>query len=188
MRHDAAKNRERILEVARERIGERGEDVAMDDLAAAAGVAVGTLYRHFANKRALIDAVLLDAVEQIAATAEAALARTRSGAPAVDELASVFRYVAERHGIDAMVKRAAAALGGGAASHPEALTYADGSPERRAWDAIAALLRTAQRDRQVREDLEVDDLVALLGGVPGVDAPAKIRATYVDVVLAGIRA
>jgi AcrR family transcriptional regulator len=54
LRADAARNRERILAAAKEVFGTTGDQAQIDDVARAAGVGVGTLYRHFPNKDALI--------------------------------------------------------------------------------------------------------------------------------------
>src|SRR5690349_18357886 len=57
LRADAERNRARILAAAAEVFAERGLDVSLDDIAAAAGVGVGTVYRRFPDKDALIDAL-----------------------------------------------------------------------------------------------------------------------------------
>src|SRR5919202_1014810 len=56
-RKDAARNRQRILAAATELFAERGLSVTLHDIAARAGVGVGTIYRHFPTKEPLIDAV-----------------------------------------------------------------------------------------------------------------------------------
>ena len=58
MRADAKRNRDRIVEVAREVFRERGYDASLDDIAKRAGVGPGTLYRHFPTREALLDAVM----------------------------------------------------------------------------------------------------------------------------------
>jgi AcrR family transcriptional regulator len=73
LRRDAERNRQLILEAAREVFRERGLDVTLDDIAKHAGVGVGTAYRRFANKDALIDELFEAQVEQFAAYAEEAL-------------------------------------------------------------------------------------------------------------------
>src|SRR5215813_1849416 len=76
LRADARRNRERVLAAAREVFAEQGREAQMDDVARKAGVGVGTVYRHFPTKMALIDALAKDAFERIAAAAEEQLART----------------------------------------------------------------------------------------------------------------
>src|ERR1039458_1210739 len=66
-RTDAQRNRERILEVAKEAFTRYGADASLDDIAKQAGVGAGTLYRHFPTRDALIEAVYRSEVEKLAA-------------------------------------------------------------------------------------------------------------------------
>ncbi|MFF0493378.1 TetR/AcrR family transcriptional regulator [Nocardia sp. NPDC004068] len=70
LRADAARNQQRILEAARELFAERGLDVTLDDVAEAAKVGVGTVYRRFANKRELIEEVFDRHVAEMAEATE----------------------------------------------------------------------------------------------------------------------
>ena len=74
LRADAARNRERILTAAGEVFAERGLDVTLDDIARHAGVGVGTVYRRFADKDQLIDALFDQRLDQITEIAEQAIA------------------------------------------------------------------------------------------------------------------
>lgn len=67
IRADAQRNRERILEVAKQAFTREGAGVSMDDIGRLAGVGPGTLYRHFPNRDALIEAVYRSEVERLAA-------------------------------------------------------------------------------------------------------------------------
>ena len=69
------RNYHRILDAAREVLGESGADACMEEIAARAGVGVGTVYRRFASKDALIDELLQLALEEIQSSTERALAR-----------------------------------------------------------------------------------------------------------------
>ena len=64
---DAQRNRERILEVAKEAFTRFGADASLDDIAKQAGVGAGTLYRHFPTRDDLIEAVYRSEVEKLAA-------------------------------------------------------------------------------------------------------------------------
>src|SRR6202167_5114535 len=66
-RTDAQRNRERILEIAKEAFTRSGADTSLDDIARDAGVGPGTLYRHFPTRDALIEAVYWTEVEKLAA-------------------------------------------------------------------------------------------------------------------------
>jgi AcrR family transcriptional regulator len=74
LRADAARNRARLIEAARELFAERGLNVTMDEIARHAGVGVGTAYRRFASREALIEALFDDRIEQVIANVETAAA------------------------------------------------------------------------------------------------------------------
>ncbi|MEV4320062.1 helix-turn-helix domain-containing protein [Actinocrispum sp. NPDC049592] len=74
LRADARRNREQIVEAARLLFVERGPDVPMEEVARAAGVGVGTLYRRFPDRGELLTAVALDVFERLSAMAGEAAA------------------------------------------------------------------------------------------------------------------
>lgn len=74
MRADAQRNRDRIVEVAREVFRERGYDAPLDEVAKRAGVGAGTLYRHFPTRDALLDAIMQSWVDRVDEGVEKALA------------------------------------------------------------------------------------------------------------------
>jgi AcrR family transcriptional regulator len=74
LRKDAERNRQRILAAAREVFADRGLTATLDDVAAHAGVGVGTVYRRFADKDELIDAVLEESIGDVVRLAEEGLA------------------------------------------------------------------------------------------------------------------
>jgi len=86
MRADAVKNRQRILEAAAEVFATKGVSVPIDLVAARAGVGVGTLYRHFPNKEALFEAIVLTKVEDLVTEA-------RNAATAEDPVGALFAFV-----------------------------------------------------------------------------------------------
>ncbi len=74
MRADAKRNRDRIVEVARDVFRERGYDASLDEVAKRAGVGAGTLYRHFPTRDALLDAIMQSWVDRVNEGVEKALA------------------------------------------------------------------------------------------------------------------
>ena len=185
VRADARRNRAGILDAARTLVAEAGVDVTMEDIARRAGVAVGTLYRHFPAKDDLVAAVLEDGAAQVAALAERAVAAVEGGAEPGEELEALFRAVADRYATDRAFKAATGRL-----EHDptEDLAHAvPGSAVHRATHAITALLDRARAAGAVQADTTLADLVMLLAAVPGPDAPATRRARYLDIVLAGLR-
>jgi AcrR family transcriptional regulator len=81
LRADARRNRDRVLAAASRAFAEHGLAVPLDDIAAAAGVGPGTVYRHFPTKEALFEAVSLANVLDLAAEAPSRISRTRSPEP-----------------------------------------------------------------------------------------------------------
>jgi AcrR family transcriptional regulator len=73
LRRDAERNRLRILQAAREVFADRGLDASLDQIAAHAGVGVGTVYRRFPDKDALIDALFEERIDEVAAAGQRAL-------------------------------------------------------------------------------------------------------------------
>ncbi len=71
LRADAQRNRARIIAAAQVAFQSRGEDASLEEIARAAGVGIGTLYRHFPNRNALLDSVFRESVDELCAQAEA---------------------------------------------------------------------------------------------------------------------
>ena len=76
LRADARRNQGQILAAARDVFVERGPGAPLDEIAKRAGVGIGTLYRHFADRQTLMRAVILDALVQTADAGERALAQS----------------------------------------------------------------------------------------------------------------
>lgn len=89
MRRDALRNRQRLLEAADAMFREHGVDVSVGEIAAAAGVGRGTLFRNFASKDALIAAVLAERIREVLALGEDLLANDP------DDVEVAFRFVEE---------------------------------------------------------------------------------------------
>jgi AcrR family transcriptional regulator len=176
LRADARRNRARLLEVADQVFTERGVGASTDEVARAAGVGIGTVFRHFPTKQALLAAVLAARLERLAAEAEALAAAPDPGA-ALDRL---IRLVVG----NASAKNAYAdALGGDIPGLKEEVGG-------RVRDAIAELLNRAQASGAVRAELRPTDLVALLIGASRAvenTADAAARERLLHVMLAGLR-
>jgi AcrR family transcriptional regulator len=92
VRADARRNRDRIVDVARQVFRERGYDASLDEIARRAGVGPGTLYRHFPTRDALLDAVMQAWVDRVTDTTDKAL--TYEGPPREFLVAWFEAYVA----------------------------------------------------------------------------------------------
>jgi AcrR family transcriptional regulator len=172
MRADAIRNRAKILEAARTEIAEHGPDVGMEVIAGTAGVAVGTLYRHFPTKTDLVGAVLAEYVEQITVEAESARdhAREGGGSP-LAVLVSFLREVIRISALNAAAKSAAPALGAAA-----------DIDETRAAAALSELIDMGIAAGQVRRDLSVTDIYMLISAAP-LDQPEPVRERWAALVL-----
>ncbi|HTB74709.1 MAG TPA: helix-turn-helix domain-containing protein [Polyangiaceae bacterium] len=152
-RADALRNRQRVLEVAREVFATEGLAVPIDKIADLAGVGVGTLYRHFPTKEALYAAVVLTRLENAAAEA-------RDLAKAPDPEAAFFRFLGLLVQEGSAKKDLAEAL---ATSGPQVKESIVGA-KKELGTALGKLLARAQRAGAVRRDATVADVFALIHG------------------------
>jgi AcrR family transcriptional regulator len=153
LRADAQRNRDRVLEAARTAFAAEGSDVSLDEIARRAGVGAGTVYRHFATKELLFEAVVFDRMEELV---EEARALSDDPDPGL-----AFSSFLERLGREGARKRDLVET---LASDGVHLQLAEAPIVRALIDALAELLRRAQRAGAVRSDISVDEVVALLTG------------------------
>jgi AcrR family transcriptional regulator len=177
VRADAVRNREKIIAAAREQITRLGPDTAMDTIAAAAGVAVGTLYRHFPTKADLVDAIVEEHLEIMVTEVEAAAARARAGAEAWPQLQELARRFVADAARDQAIKAAAQALGSQASGPLEARVYAAGEE----------LVAAAKAAGHLRPDASAADFALLIATAPA-DQPAAARQRWLDLFLSGLAA
>lgn len=153
-RADARRNRERLLEVAAEAFSAHGVDASLEDIARKAGVGVGTLYRHFPNRDALIEAVFRRNVDQLVVTAEDLLAN-KPPVEALDEFLSQFvSYVATKKGLATHLKSVLSA-------DSEIFTYS----HQQMTTSITSLVQAAIADGSIRPDVEPMDVLRGISGV-----------------------
>lgn len=178
LRADAQRNRGRILEAARAHITLHGPDVGMDEIAAAAGVAVGTLYSHFPTKVHLVASVVSEFTAQMADRSESAAAAMRNGSPAYTELTALLRDIAIATATNQAAKAAAAALDA---------DQGDASDLHRGRAALQSIINQARADRTVRSDLSIEDFYLLVHNIPA-GQPTDTLDRWVDLLLHGIAA
>ena len=176
LRRDAVRNYERILDSAREVFGQSGSDACIEEIAARAHVGVGTVYRRFASKHALMDELLRLALEELIVAADEALART------------------DGHGLEQLLR----AFGQSFAEHA---SYANLLLEREPDPAATAAIRRATAELTARAvaagtvgpGVTPGDVTALISGMRGlVQTPGALARDvwqrFLDIHLAGLRA
>lgn len=151
-RADARRNFEKLLAAGREVLREPGASAPLEDVAERAGVGIGTLYRHFPTRQALLEAVFLDEVEALARAAEEIAALSPWDA-LVEWLG---RYVAF-----AATKRILTEALLEVSETSEVLTACRGAIGR----AGSSLLERAQAADAVRPDVILMDVLKMVGGV-----------------------
>ena len=155
MRADAKRNYDRLVEAAREVFREQGYDASLDLVAKRAGVGPGTLYRHFPNRDALLDAIMQSWVDRVDDAVEKAL--THEGSPR-DLLVAWF---------EEYVRLISLHKGG-----PAKITSALGNPDSPIMTKCQVLTRASDRvverlreEGALREDVETLQMCRLVGGV-----------------------
>ncbi len=153
LRADARRNRELVLDAARDLLAEHGVAVSFDAIARAAGVGVGTVYRHFPDRPALFEAVVLDRIVGFAADARAAADAEDHGAAFLAFFTRLARQVALNQALcDAMPDG-----GDGGVAVPAEL-------RAEFLAALTELLTRAQDAGAIRTDVTVTDVLDLVIG------------------------
>jgi AcrR family transcriptional regulator len=178
-RMDAQRNRERILEVAKDAFARSGAGTSLDDIAKQAGVGAGTLYRHFPTRDALLEAVYRTEVGKLAA-AERKLAQDLSPIEALRAWMLLFvDYIATKQ----IIAPALNTLVGG----PSKVYEASGA---QITGAIRALVERAIESGNIRRDLDPLDLLRALIGVSNVACGPDWQQSarrLVDILITGSR-
>jgi AcrR family transcriptional regulator len=153
LRADARRNRARILESAAAVFAEKGASASTEEVAVRAGVAVGTVFRHFPTKKDLLQAILKDLMERLTEEVHA----LGSGGDPATGLFTFFSHMVRQ----AVEKRTVAELL--AADFGMGLMVA--GPVHTLREAIGTLLARAQQTGAVRAEVRLDEVLALLTGV-----------------------
>lgn len=179
LRADAERNRRRLLEVARAALTSGAEKVTLESIARDAGVGIGTLYRHFPTRDALVEAVYRSELDGLCARVDDLLAAV----PPADALRAWMDayadFVSTKRGMAEALRAAVAA--GAITSAQTRLTLAT---------AADRLLKAGARAGSLRSDVRADDLVASLAGallVAGGPEQREQLDRILDLLMAGVR-
>lgn len=180
-RADARRNREAILAAAREALCEGGCQCPIEDIAKKAGLGVGTVYRHFPNKEALLDALMEQRFELLAARATEALEQDDPWEAFRDLLRFAAAHQSEDRGLSEVLSQRPSkgrenALKSGLSATTE------------------ELMRRAQASGQMRKDALIEDVPTILCGLGGVlgaheeSMPALNWERFLAIMLDGLAA
>jgi AcrR family transcriptional regulator len=178
-RTDAQRNRERILEVAKQAFTRSGANASLDDIAKDAEVGAGTLYRHFPTRDALIEAVYRTEVERLAAAER----RFAEALPAIEALRAWMLLFVDYIATKQIIAPALNTFVGG----PSKLY--EGS-RAQIEGAINGLVKRAIKSGDIRKDLEPFDLLRALIGVSNVSSSPDWQQSakrLVDILISGSR-
>ncbi len=180
LRRDAERNRQRIIEVAREAFADDGLAVTLDEIARRAGVGVGTVYRRFPDKEQLIDALFEERIGEMVAFAEEAL---RSD-DAWDGLVSFLEGATEAHADDRGLKEVAL-------SGVHGLERVARARELM-FPLVSQLVARAQEQGSLRPDVRATDMPLLqlmLGSLSECtrDVDPEIWRRYLGILTDGLR-
>ena len=179
LRADARRNRDRLLDAAVRAFSHEGPEVTLDAIAKDAGVGIGTLYRHFPTREALIEAAYRNELTRLC---EAASNLLRTMPPDQATRAWMDRFV------DYMTTKR------GMADALRAVIASGGNPFAESRDrligAIGSLLAAGAAEGATRSDVEPEDVLASLGGVALVAAEHEQRdktGRMLDLLMDGLR-
>ncbi|MDQ6777891.1 MAG: TetR/AcrR family transcriptional regulator [Actinomycetota bacterium] len=175
-RADARRNYEKVIAAARDAFAEGGSETSLEEIARRAEVGIGTLYRHFPTRQALLEAVYLDEVQALCRSA-ADLAEL----PPWDALVGWLRRFVEY-----LVTKQALA--------PELLNYVGRDAglfkDSRAafWAAGEPLLKRAQEARVARTDTDLTEVIQMVGGIAKIPASEPGQIEHIlEMALDGLR-
>jgi AcrR family transcriptional regulator len=180
LRTDAQRNRERILETAKDAFTRFGADASLDEIARQSGVGAGTLYRHFSSRDALIEAVYRTEVEKLAMAAR----RFAEVMPPIEALRAWMLLFVDHIAAKQIIAPALNSVVGGASKLYE-------GSRGQVRGAIELLVKSAMKSGDIGRDFDPFDLLRALIGVSHIDSDPDWKRSarrLVDILIAGAQA
>jgi AcrR family transcriptional regulator len=178
-RADGQRNRERLIEAAKAAFGDVGADVSLEEIARRAGVGIGTFYRHFPTRDAIVEAVYRREVQQLAGAAQRLLAAMKPGEALHQWMRLFVDYIATKK----VIASALASIVGGTTD-----LYAASGVQ--IADAMSLLVARASGAGDIRLDVDPNDLLrALVGFAYGATGPSWQASALrlIDILMDGLR-
>ena len=178
-RADSARNRQLLIDAAKAGFAEVGLTVSLEEIARRAGVGIGTLYRHFPSREAVVDAVYRREVDQLVEAVPQLLETSPPGEALHQWMHLFVNYIATKRLIAPSLRAAA-----GRTPTPHA------TPAELITRAISTLLKSAVRSGDVRKDIDPSDLLRAMVGVSYGNPDAGWEASarrLIDILMDGLR-
>jgi AcrR family transcriptional regulator len=180
LRRDAERNRQRILAAAAEVLSERGLDATLDEVARAAGVGVGTVYRRFPDKESLIEELFRDRIDAMVSAAEQAFTEPDPWQALVSYLDFAISLMAGNAGLRQILMFSTYGK--------ERVSYA----RNRMQPVVAKLVERAQASGDLRPDFTGSDtkmIVFMLSSLAEYASPSRpdLWRRYLALIVDGLR-
>ena len=178
LRADAVRNRERLLAAAAAAFTEHGAEVPLEEIARGAGVGIGTLYRHFPTRDALVEAVYRHEVEVLCVRADELLAEDPPDRAIAEWMRLFVQHVRTKRGMLAVLKPMMASNSSLAAD-----------TRGRAYQCASRLLAAGVAAGSIRDDVDGSDLLRVVSGICLSTDQEESRAAerLVNVLVDGLR-
>jgi AcrR family transcriptional regulator len=174
-RSDAERNREKILAAARAAFDDPDAEISMAEISRRAGVGMATLYRNFPGRRELLEALYIDEVDAVCEAAET-FDEDAPGAVFAAWLHRFFAFITSKRPV-----------GNELLKHSEGRVPVMGESRTRVTAAGRPLLLAAQRSREIREDLTLDQILDMIVAIASIGGNPEYLRPILQTTLDGLR-